>query len=99
MRPGKGGITRGRADAFLGLTNDTQGGTNAFRAERLPKGKAASREWVRIGTSRSTPETNPVRDTGPGGAAAEGAGEASWRRRLAPRHRDAVKRFFTPEGR
>ena len=97
--PGKGGISRGRGDAFLGLTNDTQGGTDAFKAERVPGGGAPSREWVRIGTSRTAPETNPVRDTGAGNAGAEGSGEASWRRRLAPRHRDAVKRFFSRQGR
>ena len=96
-RPGNGGISRGRADAFLGLTNDTQGGTDAFQAERLPPGQAPSRSWARLGTSRGMPETNPVRDTGPGSAGAQGSGEASTRRRLAPRHREAVKRFFSRE--
>ena len=97
--PGRGGVTRGRGDAFLGMTGNTEGTTEAFQTQRLPPGGAPSREWARVGLSRGTPETNPVRDTGAGSAGAEGSGEASWRRRLAPRHREAVKRFFSEEDR
>lgn len=92
--PGRGGVTRGRADARLELTNDTEGATDAFRAKKLPAGLRPSTEWERTGLRRTAPSTEPKRSTESGSAGAEGAGEASWRRRLAPHHRDVVRRFF-----
>jgi hypothetical protein len=49
---------------------------------------------VRIGVGRADPHADPVRDTGAGSAGEEGFGAAAWRRRIAPRHREAVKGFF-----
>ena len=93
-RPGKGGITRGRGDAGLGLTNETEGATDAFRARRLPRGAVVPKTWERIGVSRVAPSVDPVRSGEPGSAGVEGTGEATWHRRLAPRHREAVRRYF-----
>ncbi|MEM8885635.1 MAG: hypothetical protein AAGD14_16335 [Planctomycetota bacterium] len=45
--------------------------------------------------TRSAPEANPTRDGGAGGQASGGPGAASWQRRLAPRHRDVVRKFFS----
>jgi hypothetical protein len=51
---------------------------------------------VRIGVGRSDPHGEAVRDAGKGSAGDEGLGAAAWRRRIAPRHRDAVRGFFDP---
>ncbi len=92
--PGRGGITRGRADAHLQYTNQTKGTTDAFKAKKLPPGLRPSTEWERTGLRRATPDVDPKRDTSAGRAGDVGSGEASWRRRLAPQHRDVVREFF-----
>jgi hypothetical protein len=48
-----------------------------------------------MGYRRAAPDTCPERTDEAGSAGAEGSGEAAWRRRLAPRHRDVVRRFFS----
>lgn len=98
-RPGRGGITRGRGDAELRLSGDTEGDTDGFAAKKLPPGAVVPRTWERVGITRTEPTTDPVRDTSGGSAGTEGGGEASWRRRLAPHHRDAVRRYFGGEDR
>jgi len=60
----------------------------------LPRGRAISREWNVVGLTRGQPSTGPQRDTGAGKAGASGGGEVSWQRRLAPRHREVVRKFF-----
>jgi hypothetical protein len=97
-RPGRGGRDRGRADADLGLLHETQGSTKDLEAKRLPPDAHPGPTWTRIGTSRSDPEAKPVREGPSGGAADVGVGEAAWSRRLAPRDRDVVRRFFSSEG-
>ena len=92
---GKWAETRGRGDAWLRMTGNTEGSTDAFKARRLPPGRRPSTEWVRLGVGRVAPETDPVRDGGAGSAGDSGSGEASWRRRLAPRHRKVVREFFS----
>jgi hypothetical protein len=87
-------VDRGRADAELSLTGSTPEGSEAAKPQRLPPGSPAPSPSLRIGLGRAAPETNPVRDGGAGSAADEGFGAASWQRRIAPRHRDAVRAFF-----
>ena len=90
-------MTRGRADAFLAYAGETKGATDAFQAKKLPAGTRPSREWERVGLRRQVPEARPERTDGAGTAGDDGAGEASWRRRLAPRHREVVRRFFATD--
>jgi hypothetical protein len=52
---------------------------------------------VRVGLGRADPRGEAVRERGSGAAGDEGLGAAAWRRRIAPRHRDAVRGFFDPE--
>lgn len=93
-KPGRGAITRGRGDAFLGLTNETEGATAGLEAKKLPRGAVVPRSWERVGISRVAPTLGPERSTALGSAGTEGAGEAAWRRRLAPHHREAVRAYF-----
>lgn len=97
-RPGRGGISRGRGDARLDYTNSTDEGTDAFQAKLLPPGAQPSTEWDRLGLKRALPTVDPERDATPGSAGDDGAGEASWRRRLAPHHRAVVRRYFATGG-
>ncbi len=93
--PGRGGISRGPGAAMLNYSNQTEGDTSAFEARRLPPGRSASQEWQLVGLSRARPDADPERATGAGGEGEAGTGAASWRRRLAPRHREVVRKFFT----
>jgi hypothetical protein len=93
-RPGSGGIQRGRGDAGLRYTGETPGSEQAFAAEQLPSTAPLSLEWTTTGVGLAEPEVAPVESQSAGGAGQAGAGAAAWQRRLAPHHRDVVKRYF-----
>src|SRR5690606_10661807 len=95
---GAGGVARGPGDAELRYVGDSDVGTEGITPEKLPPGVAIPDDWHVLGVSRARPEVAPVRSTAAGGAAVEGAGRATFRRRLAPRHREAVQRFFSTPG-
>ncbi len=92
---GNGGLERGPGHAPLDFTHQTDGATDAFTAKRLPSGRVPPKEWEVAGVARALPEANPERPGGAGGEAGSGTGEAAWQRRLAPGHREAVRRFFS----
>ena len=96
--PGHGGVTRGRADAEMIWGEETPEGAARFQAERLDPATALDPESTGVvGVAATTPETAPVRE-GAGDAAVDpSAGRGAWRRRLAPRHRGAVRSFFATE--
>ena len=96
--PGRGGVSRGRADAEMIWGEESPGGAARFQAERLDPAKAFDPESTGVvGVAAATPETAPVRE-GAGNAAVDpSAGRGAWRRRLAPRHRGAVQSFFSTQ--
>jgi hypothetical protein len=94
-RPGRGGINRGRGDAALQFAGQTEGDTGAFQAQKLPRGRVPPKDWHLVGVTQASPEAAPVRDSTAGSAGATGSGRAAFRRRLAPHHREVVRRFFT----
>lgn len=95
--PGAGGISRGRADAELLWGEESPGATDRFRPEQLPAARQLDPGSSRsLGVSAAAPDVEPVAEGGGVQATAEAAARAAWRRRLAPQHRDAVKRFFAP---
>ncbi len=98
--PGRGGISRGRGDATLDHLGATEIDLSGMRAEQLPDGVAPPDKWDLAGIGRAEPEVAPERAAGGGTPApASGPGAASARRDLAPRHREAVRRFFEGGGR
>lgn len=98
--PGRGGLGRGRADATLDHLGATEVDLSGLRAEQLPDGIAPPDKWDVAGIGRAEPEVAPERARpGTGRAPSGGPGSASARRNLAPRHRDAVRRFFEGGGR
>ena len=95
--PGRGGVNRGRADAELTWGKESQP-ADRFKPQALPPGFVRSPDdWAPIvsmpGAPIVAPETN-----GPAAARVyrDDAGQAAWRRTLAPRHQSAVKKYFRP---
>ena len=95
--PGNGGITRGRGDAALNYSGETPDAAQAFRSEQLPSTAPLSTEWTTTGMGLAEPKADPVESQTAGSAGQAGPGAAAWQRRLAPHHRDVVKRFFEPK--
>lgn len=97
MAPGSGGVQRGRGDADLsvGAAGDPFA-DQAFEAKRLTPAEYASLEdSMLVGVGRVAPKAS-----GSGGEAAGSAssatsqGVSTWKRRIEPRHRRAVSKFF-----
>ncbi|HEX4998832.1 MAG TPA: hypothetical protein VFY29_11440 [Terriglobia bacterium] len=93
--PGNGGVDRGRGDAELTWGQESQP-FDKFKAQSLPPGAMANPDdWAPIAALPGAPKAAP--ENGPAAAPrdyASGAGQAAWRRTLAPRHYSAVKNYF-----
>ena len=93
--PGRGGVTRGRGDADLTWGNETAP-VDKFKARALPPGAARSPDdWAPIAELPGAP--SQAAELSRGGTAKQYdsvAGQAAWRRNLAPRHQSAVKKYF-----
>ncbi|MFM7297523.1 MAG: hypothetical protein ACKO4Q_09915 [Planctomycetota bacterium] len=93
--PGSGGVTRGRGDADLAFSGETNGRTDEFESQALPEASALDPDSTGlVGVGAATPEAAP---RGSGAGLVEGevsTGRGAWKRRLAPAHRDAVRDFF-----
>jgi hypothetical protein len=94
-RPGRGGVTRGRGDAQLDFSGETPGRTDAFEARELPGAERHDAESTAlVGVGGTAPTVDP-RAEGAGLAETRAsAGKSAFKRRVAPRHRDAVQGFF-----
>jgi hypothetical protein len=93
--PGRGGINRGRADADLTWGKETAP-FDRFKPQALPPGAPRSPDdWAPVVELPGAPAENAARAT-PATARqyAAAAGQAAWRRTLAPRHQSAVKKYF-----
>jgi hypothetical protein len=93
--PGRGGITRGRADADLTWGKETAP-FDRFKSQPLPPGAARSPDdWAPVVELPGVPRESAARSVGSTGRQyAAAAGQAAWRRNLAPRHQRAVKKYF-----
>jgi len=95
--PGRGGVSRGRADAAMTWTEGSSEEGAKFKEQVLPAGSlAALKESMTIGVTVEAPTVEeglaPVSGDVLGQAEA-GGGEA-FRRTILPRHKGAVKRYF-----
>jgi len=94
--PGKGGVSRGRADAAMTWTDGASEKDAKFKEKVLPPSSVAGlNDSQLVGLSA----TAPAADTG--GVAAHGAlnnaasgGGSAYTQTILPRHRGAVKRYF-----
>lgn len=76
---------------------ESPGDADRFAAKPLPPAETLDPERLALaGLGSAAPNSGDVRGEASGLVpAAASPGAASWRRRLAPRHRDAVKTFFS----
>jgi hypothetical protein len=72
--------------------------TEKFKAEKLPNAGIVPEEWEVMGVTRAAPRTDPLRDTGPGGAGSTGAGTVTGGYHIAPRHRKIVRTYYDKKG-
>ena len=93
--PGRGGINRGRGDAPLTWGEETLP-ADRFKAQPLPPGAARSADdWTPLVVLPGAPQESPeLSSPAAARAYAAAAGQAAWRRTLAPRHQSAVKKYF-----
>jgi hypothetical protein len=93
--PGRGGITRGRADAELTWGKETAP-FDRFKASPLPPGAARSADdWAPVVELPGAPRESPgLNASAAARQYAAAAGQSAWRRTLAPRHQSAVKKYF-----
>jgi hypothetical protein len=93
--PGRGGVSRGRADASLDFSGETPGRTDQFEARELDPAEWLDPESTAIvGIGASAPTVEPAAAGGGLVETQASAGRAAWKRRVAPHHRDAVQGFF-----
>jgi hypothetical protein len=93
--PGRGGVNRGRADAELTWGQETSR-VDKFKSQALPPGAPRSPDdWAPVVVLPGAPQESPVAGVQSAGRQyADTAGQAAWRRTLAPRHLAAVKKYF-----
>ncbi len=100
-KPGKGGISRGRGDAAMVWGEESDLSNTKFKEVVLPPGTLEDPSDEVQGITYREPEVkpadsaarNPLRDSDPA------AGKATWNRKLSPKHRDVVRKFFNSENR
>jgi len=98
--PGRGGVDRGRADAPMTWTEGSDEENAKFKEKILPPSSlSALKESITVGVSISEPvveDGSQSTATGNLGSAAPGGGQAVTRK-ILPRHKGAVKRYFERE--
>ena len=93
--PGSGGVSRGRADAALEYSGETPGRTEQFEPRALDPAQWLDPDSTAVvGVGASEPTVAPERGSAGLVEGAASAGRASWKRRVAPHHREAVQSFF-----
>ncbi|HSR70615.1 MAG TPA: hypothetical protein VLU25_21995 [Acidobacteriota bacterium] len=94
--PGRGGVDRGRGDAWLSFEDEVAQEGFGFRDQSLPPSAVHSLEEAElVGMSSSAPVTDPGQVSSGGTLQSSQAGGGSAvRRTVLPRHRGAVERFF-----
>ncbi len=98
-RPGKGGVTRGRGDAPMSWGDESDETTAKFKEVVLPPGAFDQPKDEVYGTTKSTPEADPAATAGRNTARTVDAasGSETWTRKIRPRHRNVVRRYFDSE--
>lgn len=93
--PGNGGITRGGGGADLAIGEGSALDPALFEAQQIDAA-AVPDDSTLLDVQFTTPEVAPAGEAiGVTDVAASG-GSVTWKRRLSPTQRDAVRRFFTP---
>ena len=94
--PGRGGVNRGRGDAELTWGDEADSQGTKFKEVVLPKGILDQPKDDIVALQKAAPNAEAATDA-PRSARREGeaaAGQATWSRKLNPRHRNAVRKYF-----
>lgn len=96
QRPGRGGVTRGRGDAELTWGDEADKQGTKFKEVVLPKGLLDRPKDEIIAIQRVAPNEEAAATAPRSGRRDDesAAGQATWNRRLSPRHRNAVRKYF-----
>jgi hypothetical protein len=95
-RPGRGGVTRGRGDAELTWGDEADKQGTKFKEVVLPKGFLDQPKDDVVAVQKSAPNEEAAADA-PRSARRDdeaAAGQTTWNRKLNPRHRNAVRKYF-----
>jgi len=94
-RPGRGGVTRGRADAQLTWGQETKP-SDRFKPQALPPGYVRGPDdFAPIAELPGAPQVSPEASVSAAARGyADGAGQEAWRRTVTPRHQRAVRKYF-----
>jgi hypothetical protein len=95
-RPGRGGVTRGRGDAQLTWGDEADKQGTKFKEVVLPKGMLDQPKDEIVAIRKSAPDAEPAAEAPRSASRADdaAAGQATWNRKLNPRHRNAVRKYF-----
>ena len=97
-QPGEGGITRGPGTSPLEFGDERPDHSEQFAATVLPPGTELDLEHtLLVGEGFADAEVDVRREADAARATAQSHGAETWRRDLAPQHRDAVATFFSSE--
>ena len=92
---GFGGVNRGRGDAELIWGDESPDLLERMKSEMLPAAEVLDPSSLWLGEVEQAPGVDPRPSSGVGTTAGAAVrGEATWTRRLRPKHRDAVRGFF-----
>lgn len=95
-KAGRGGVNRGRGDAEMAWGDESDDAGIKFKESVLPPGMQEDPKEEIIGLTKSEPEVDPAKGISRQAARADdpAAGRETWNRKLRPRHRGTVRRFF-----
>ncbi|MGE3316674.1 MAG: hypothetical protein AB7O26_16275 [Planctomycetaceae bacterium] len=94
--PGRGGVTRGRADAELNFGEESDDANTKFKELALPPGFLDDPQNDIKAVTMAPPEVNPA-ESAPRAALRPddpATGKETWNRPLRPRHRAVVRNYF-----
>lgn len=95
LQGGSGAVSRGPGSSPLTFGNEQPDLAEQFTPKRLPPGGLdALRQSGLIGVSATAPEVTPLIEAGGQAAFGDEGARTSFQRRVAPRHRDAIREFF-----
>ena len=99
-RPGKGGVNRGRGDAPLTWGDESDEEGVKFKETVLPQGFLEQPKDELVGVGRAAPdeEAAPVAARSTQRVMDPAAGNTTWNRKLNPRHRNVVRKYFSNAG-
>ena len=95
-KPGRGGVSRGKADADMTWGKEADAANTKFKEIILPPGYLENPKETVLGVTLGTPQDEKV-ETAERNSAAAGSGATgsdAWNRQLHPRHKSIIKDYF-----